>query len=80
MVKSKNRLLKKLLSGKKRFWFRSSVVVVFVLFVTFLSLALWQYNWEEAKRMIIGYGLGITFVTLIAMIIVGRKQVFQWFT
>jgi len=29
--------------------------------------------------MIIGYGLGITAITLIAMLVVGRKQLFKWF-
>ena len=64
---------------KKRFWFKSSFFTVLLLFVGFLSLALWQYGWEQARQMIIGYGLGITAITLIAMLVVGRKQLFKWF-
>jgi len=65
--------------GKKIQWLSSTIIILLVLFGLFSGIGYYLFGWNWLLEAYLGYGAGITLVSVIALIIAGRKKVFKWF-
>ena len=69
MVKRKKKILKKLFSSKKRNWFKSTLLVIVAIFIFFSFVDIWFHGWDIYLGHLIGYSVGLSFVTIVIILI-----------